>query len=245
MAKDRRKSADAEGQPAPARWTNRITGQGEVPPDQLLANPQNWRVHPMFQQKALVAALDEVGWLQPVMVNTVTGHVVDGHLRVMLAISEGQTAVPVLYVELTEEEERKALLTLDPITRLAVGDPTQVHGLLEGVSTENEALRKLFDNLAVENPLRAGEAGSAPIFDARSLEGVVESEHAGLGESFIVYVTFPDREGFLRGMAMLAGEHRARSLPEKARVAVVEGVALLERLPGGLSDDGDGTSDDE
>jgi len=27
-------------------WRNRIVGTGEEAPDQLLANPQNWRTHP-------------------------------------------------------------------------------------------------------------------------------------------------------------------------------------------------------
>jgi len=27
-------------------WRNRITGSGEEAPDQLLANPANWRIHP-------------------------------------------------------------------------------------------------------------------------------------------------------------------------------------------------------
>jgi hypothetical protein len=34
----------------PATWRNRIVGSGEEPPDQLLANPANWRIHPGSQQ---------------------------------------------------------------------------------------------------------------------------------------------------------------------------------------------------
>ncbi len=40
-----------------AGWRNRITGTGEEAPDQLLANPANWRVHPKAQQDALAGAL--------------------------------------------------------------------------------------------------------------------------------------------------------------------------------------------
>ena len=29
-----------------AAWRNRIIGTGEEAPDQLLANPANWRIHP-------------------------------------------------------------------------------------------------------------------------------------------------------------------------------------------------------
>jgi hypothetical protein len=41
-----------------AGWRNRITGTGEEAPDQLLANPANWRTHPKAQQDALAGALD-------------------------------------------------------------------------------------------------------------------------------------------------------------------------------------------
>ena len=39
-------------------WRNRIIGSGEEAPDQLLANPANWRIHPKAQQDALAGALD-------------------------------------------------------------------------------------------------------------------------------------------------------------------------------------------
>jgi hypothetical protein len=61
---------------APATgWRNRITGSGEEAPDQLLANPANWRIHPKAQQNALAGALDAVGWVQQVLVNRRTGFV--------------------------------------------------------------------------------------------------------------------------------------------------------------------------
>ena len=103
-------------------WQNRIIGHGEEKPDQLLANPSNWRIHPREQQEALSGALDEVGWVQDVIVNQRTGHVIDGHLRISLAISGDEESVPVVYVDLSEEEERLVLATLDPLVELAVAD---------------------------------------------------------------------------------------------------------------------------
>ena len=47
-------------------WRNRITGSGQEAPDQLLANPANWRIHPKAQRDALAGALDQVGWVQQV-----------------------------------------------------------------------------------------------------------------------------------------------------------------------------------
>lgn len=85
----------------PSVWRNRIVGEGEPAPDQLLANPANWRIHPANQQDALSGVLAEVGWVTRVIVNRATGFVVDGHARVALAISSNQPSVPVTYVDLS------------------------------------------------------------------------------------------------------------------------------------------------
>jgi hypothetical protein len=82
-------------------WRNRIVGTGEEAPDQLLANPDNWRTHPGPQRDALRGSLTEVGWVQQVMVNRRTGFVMDGHARVEEALSRHEPAVPVLYVDLS------------------------------------------------------------------------------------------------------------------------------------------------
>ncbi len=78
--------------PKPGSWRNRIVGHGEEDADQLLANPANWRIHPRAQRDALAGVLSEVGWVQDVIINRRTGHVVDGHLRVSLeSCSPGRT----------------------------------------------------------------------------------------------------------------------------------------------------------
>ncbi len=111
-------------------WQNRITGEGQERPDQLLANPANWRIHTKEQEKALETVLSKVGWVQRIVVNRVTGHVVDGHLRVAMAISKGEPSVPVLYVDLSPEEEALVLATLDPIGAMAGTDPEKLEALL-------------------------------------------------------------------------------------------------------------------
>lgn len=129
-------------------WLNRIVGEGEENPDQLLANPENWRVHPKLQQDVLSDVLDEVGWVQRVIVNRTTGHMVDGHLRAQLAISRGEPSIPVTYVELTVEEERKILATLDPLAAMAATDEEKLAELLGGIAAEGEALRTWMEEQA-------------------------------------------------------------------------------------------------
>ena len=103
-------------------WINKIVGHAEVPPDQLLANPNNWRIHPMYQQKALQGVINDIGYIKSVTVNKNSGMVIDGHLRVTLALRDNIPTIPVEYVDLTEAEEAEALITLDPIAALAGSD---------------------------------------------------------------------------------------------------------------------------
>lgn len=138
---------------APMAWRNRIIGDGYEAPDQLLANPLNWRVHPLHQQEKLEGVLSEIGWIQRVIVNRATGHVIDGHARVGLAISRGEPLVPVLYVDLTLEEERLVLATLDPIGALAGTDRQVLDALLAEVSSPDGAVQRLLDDLARDNAL--------------------------------------------------------------------------------------------
>ena len=102
-----------------APWQNRIVRHADVAPADLVPNPRNWRTHPNEQQRALGGALSEVGWVAEVLVNQTTGHVVDGHLRIELALARKEPTVPVTYVELTVDEERIVLATLDPLAAMA------------------------------------------------------------------------------------------------------------------------------
>ena len=144
---------------SPAAWRNRIVGSGEEPPEQLLANPANWRTHPKDQQKALAGALAEVGWVGQVLVNRTTGHVVDGHLRVELAISRAEPSVPVLYVELTEAEEHLVLATLDPLAAMATAEKDALAALLAGLETEDAALARMLADLADSSGIRRANLG--------------------------------------------------------------------------------------
>jgi DNA modification methylase len=136
----------AETKQAP--WANRIVCHGEEKPDKLLANPANWRRHGESQQRALSGVLGEVGLVQSVIVNRTTGHLVDGHLRVELAIAAHQPQIPVVYVELSAEEERIILASLDPIGAMADADRDKLAELLASVRGEDEAVRALLERIA-------------------------------------------------------------------------------------------------
>ena len=139
-----------------SHWRNRIIGHGEMPAGEFLANPLNWRLHPEFQQDALGGALDEIGWIDEVTVNKRTGRVVDGHLRVTLALRQGeQEPVPFREVDLSEEEEALALATKDPIAALAAVDSSQLATLMLDVSTGDAALQQMLSEMSFDAEMRA------------------------------------------------------------------------------------------
>lgn len=112
-------------------WRNRVVGHADVDPNDLLANPNNWRVHPGRQQKALEAAIDEVGFVSPVLVQQGTDVVVDGHLRVTLALRHGVESIPVTYLDLSDAEANLVLATIDPMAALAASDQQKYQDLME------------------------------------------------------------------------------------------------------------------
>jgi len=136
-----------------AQWQNRIVGYADVDPKTLAPNPQNYRRHPKRQGDAVTGSLNELGWIQDVLVNKTTGRMIDGHLRVELALQHGAQSVPVKYVELSEAEERLALATLDPLTYMAETDAAALGALLEGASTGDAALQEMIAKLAEDNGL--------------------------------------------------------------------------------------------
>lgn len=138
-------------------WRNRIVGYGDEDPEQLLANPANYRIHPKAQQDALRDVLNDVGIVDDVIVNRSTGFLVDGHLRVSLALREGQPSVPVKYVELSAEEEAKILLTFDPLSAMAAIDAMKLDELLQDAKLSGEALQTMVANMATRAGLYQGD----------------------------------------------------------------------------------------
>jgi ParB-like chromosome segregation protein Spo0J len=126
-------------------WANRITRYSEQNPEQLLAHYANTNNHTNEQREALKALLGDVGIVQNIIVNDTTGRLLDGHARVEEALTEGQTKLPVTHVELTEEEETKILLFLDPIARLAYPNKENIELLLETVTLDSEPLENLLE----------------------------------------------------------------------------------------------------
>jgi hypothetical protein len=124
------------------QWKSKIVGHDRVQAGQLLANPFNHRRHPEKQREVVSASIEELGFIKSVIVNRTTGHIIDGHERVMQALGIGEeTLVDVEYVELSPDDEKKALLILDASREMAGIDNERLHDLVN-----ESALPDFFDD---------------------------------------------------------------------------------------------------
>ena len=130
---------------------SRIIGHGEEAPDNLTANPLNFRRHPKEQLNALRGSMKELGWIKTVIVNKRSGYVLDGHARVEEAIRQGLPSIPVTYVDLDENEEKLALALLDPITNMAYHDIEVMKSLIDQIRCEDEQINEIIQSIANES----------------------------------------------------------------------------------------------
>lgn len=126
---------------------NRVVSQGEKSADEFNFNPLNWRKHSKAQLNALKAILDDIGWVQNVIVNERTGHLIDGHARIELALKT-KDFVPYINVDLSEDEEKLILATFDPISAMAEIESEKLAKVLQEIKVNDNALKEMLDNLA-------------------------------------------------------------------------------------------------
>lgn len=131
------------------RFKNRIVGYRIAKASELKANPLNWRTHPPHQEEEMESILDTVGWVGIIIHNIRTGHVIDGHLRDKIALAHDDEEVPILDVDISEEEEKLVLASFDPISALAEPDYEILNQLLADI----EADMPLLDDLLAETEL--------------------------------------------------------------------------------------------
>jgi DNA modification methylase len=139
----------------------------------LVPNPKNWRRHPKSQVDALRGLLNEVGFVDALLVRELPDGrlmLIDGHLR---AETLPDALLPVLLVDLTEAEADKVLLTLDPISAMAQSDSDRIRALLENVRSDDAAVQNLLHLTAGErlwNTLHPNELNEIDISPERAEE---------------------------------------------------------------------------
>ena len=111
--------------------------------DTLRPHPLNWRAHPPGQIRALQAALDEVGFVGALVARPLPDgslELVDGHLR---AETLPDAELPVLVVDLSDEEAARLLAVYDPLAGLAEGHTERLAELFASIELRHAALQEL------------------------------------------------------------------------------------------------------
>jgi ParB-like chromosome segregation protein Spo0J len=139
---------------------DRIKDFRRVKASLLQPHPKNWRTHPTAQQDALRGVLAEIGYAGALLARELadgTLELIDGHLR---AETTPEMEVPVLVLDLDEDEAAKLLAVHDPLAGMAEANEEVLAELLGQVETENDAVQALLDGMLRESELPTDEPAS-------------------------------------------------------------------------------------
>ena len=126
---------------------NRIVAHITLRAGDLVPHPLQFRLHPDRQRNALTASLKEVGLARSLLGYRLPDgriQLIDGHLRRDI---DPDMEVTVELVDVTADEARKLLLTIDPLAAYAETDPEMAAELARMVATDDEYLQQLWDSL--------------------------------------------------------------------------------------------------
>lgn len=126
---------------------NRILRHARVRAGDLVPHELNPRTHPRAQRDALAALYDEVGFARSLLAYQLPDgrlKLIDGHLRQSMG---PDMEVDVEVLDVTDEEARKLLLSIDPLAQLADHDRTTLDRLRSLTSTSSDALANLWRSI--------------------------------------------------------------------------------------------------
>lgn len=112
--------------------------------------PRNWRTHPPAQVAALQGVLSEIGYADALLARELpdgTLELVDGHARQAL---DQEQIVPVLVLDLDQDEAHKLMTVLDPLAAMAEANEQALGELLAEIQTESEGLQAMLRDLEAE-----------------------------------------------------------------------------------------------
>lgn len=129
---------------------DRVRELRRVKASELRPNPKNWRTHPKEQMDAIRGILTEVGFAGAELARELADgslQLIDGHARAAIA---GDAEVPVIILDLNEEEADKVLASFDPLSLMAGVDSEKLDGLLRSIEFASEEIASMLAALAEE-----------------------------------------------------------------------------------------------
>ena len=170
---------------------NRIKAHRRVRAGDLVPHEWNFRLHPDHQKAALAALYREVGFARSLLAFELPDgrlKLIDGHLRREL---DPDMEVEVEVLDVSEEEARALLLSIDPLAALAQ-EQEQLHDrLLELVPAAPPDLQAAWEAAAAS--LAAAEAGRRPAVEA-------------VAERWLVLITCRDEKQQVELLGRFQGE---------------------------------------
>lgn len=207
---------------------NRVVGLRMVRASDIRPNAKNWRTHPVAQREAMTGLLREIGYVDALIAReTPTGlELVDGHLRRDIT---PDSEVPVLVVDLTDDEADKVLATLDPVSAMAGVDDKLLDELLAKVTTEDAGVRNLLADLEEQIDRDDEEAGDDDFDEEdarRDIPGMQLSPHEHYDYLIVLARTTHDWNVLCERLGLKPVERRGRMGTARA----IRAEQLLERL---------------
>ena len=131
---------------------DRIRELRRVKASQLLPHPQNWRIHPERQRRAMQSVLREIGYADALLARELADgslELIDGHLR---AETTPNQLVPVLILDVDEREARAILATHDPLANLAEVDAAELDRLVKQLDFSDPDIAGLLESVTGAQP---------------------------------------------------------------------------------------------
>jgi hypothetical protein len=141
---------------------NRIKGHRRVRAGDLVPHEWNYRLHPDGQREALWALYREVGFARSLLAYELPDgrlKLIDGHLRREI---DPDMEVEVEVLDVTEEEARELLLSIDPLVALGQMQEQLYDRLRENTVTDQPELEAMWAEAAKQS-VEALARGREPI----------------------------------------------------------------------------------
>lgn len=155
-------------------WRSRRVKSGQIRAGDIVPHPNNPKIHPPEQRSAVGASIDELGQLMPIVINVNNGYLVDGHERAWQALNLGEdTLVDVDYVDLSEDEHKKALIIVDRVGHLSQWDRELTELLMQTVQSDDERMQNVFASLGEDLGIVPPDFSPISMDDVPSLDSLV------------------------------------------------------------------------
>jgi len=215
-------------------FRDRIKELRRVRAGDLRPCPWNWRDHPPEQREALEAILAEIGFAGAGLARELEDgslELIDGHMRAELDLDQ---EMPVLILDVTEEEAKKILATHDPLGAMSTDNVEARRRLLEEIDAEEASLRKMIADMLAATPADDEEGGRGGKTD---LGGPVEMElrpHEHYDYVIVLARTTQEWNRLVELLDLQTIRRRgrigaARGLPAQKLIELLEGVAKRQQ----------------